>query len=608
MTTALESIVAALDAADWRQVEHLCRAGLPACPDDENLLVPLALAMQCQQRLPEALTVYARLTELYPQSGLHWVNYATALFNAGALDEAERALAALIELTPGDPEGLIKLGALQLQRHKYLAARKTLMRALALDLASPAARIHAARACQACRDFVDVAPLLAPWREWPPLDDELQIELGSLLLTVGDGRNALTLLEEVAHRSPADVSASLALGMACERLNLIAEAESVCRRIATQHTGMDDVQRSELARLTARVALRKGDLVAARRGLESAGKRDSNDFAQCFVLAEVYDKQGETALAMQALQQAHALQMTDLASVVPDGSSLDDGPFSDAKVLLSDFDYHDWPSTRAPEAAHSPVFIVGFPRSGTTLLEQMLDAHPGMQSMDEKPFISRLVEMLLARGVRVPQDLFKLSQTDCDELRKCYQKMVCEVIPRRWDAQLIDKNPLNMLRLPLIHRLFPQAKFIFALRHPCDVILSCYMQNFRSTVLAVACSSWPRLATTYVSAMESWLHHAAVFKPDVMVLRYEELVNNLPEQAQRIADFLGLADAGPLASFAEHARNKGFIGTPSYTQVIQPMNRKGLNRWGKYRSEFEPLLPMLQPQLQRWGYSSQQDG
>jgi hypothetical protein len=167
----------------------------------------------------------------------------------------------------------------------------------------------------------------------------------------------------------------------------------------------------------------------------------------------------------------------------------------------------------------------------------------------------------------------------------------------------VDKNPLNMSWLPLIHRLFPEAQFILALRHPCDVMVSNYMQNFRAAVLASACTSMERLATAYVTAMEHWLHHVEVFKPNVFVSRYEDLVADPEGQTGKIASFLGLDDAAPLMQFDQHARNKGFIATPSYSQVIQPVNKKGLNRWLRYRDALEPAFPILKPMLDYWGYS-----
>jgi hypothetical protein len=278
-------------------------------------------------------------------------------------------------------------------------------------------------------------------------------------------------------------------------------------------------------------------------------------------------------------------------------------PLPVAERRVSAAEVAQWPTLQAPDAQRSPVFIVGFPRSGTTLLEQMLDAHPKLQSMDENPFFNNLSDQLAEQDIFVPEDIRVLDQRDCDELRRRYLTMVCETIPRNWDTQIVDKNPLNMLWLPLIHRLFPAAKFILALRHPCDVILSCYMQNFRASVLAAACSSLERLATAYVASMESWLHHVALFQPDVLIVRNEDVIADVAGQAAAIGKFLGLQDATPLLKFDEHARGKGFIGTPSYTQVIQPVNSKGMNRWQQYRGHIEPILPILEPMLRHWGYS-----
>ncbi len=275
---------------------------------------------------------------------------------------------------------------------------------------------------------------------------------------------------------------------------------------------------------------------------------------------------------------------------------------------ISAADYKAWPTLTAPTGPQSPIFIVGFPRSGTTLLEQMLDAHPALQSMDERPFFNILADDLIQQGAHLPHDLGRLSQPDCDELRRRYTALVCSKIQRRWSAQLVDKNPLNMLWVPFIQRLFPQAKFILALRHPCDVLLSCYMQNFRSGVLVAASASLQRLAEAYVVAMQSWLHHVEVFQPRVLVSRYEDLVADLPVHSRRIAQFLELEDATPLERFDAHAREKGYIATPSYTQVIEPVNRKGINRWQRYRREFEPVLPILEPMLQHWDYTTDAEG
>jgi hypothetical protein len=135
-------------------------------------------------------------------------------------------------------------------------------------------------------------------------------------------------------------------------------------------------------------------------------------------------------------------------------------------------------------------------------------------------------------------------------------------------------------------------------------MLSCYMQNFRSVILAAACENLPRLAHAYVQAMQCWRQHVDVFQPQVLVSRYEDLVGDFTTQTGRIADFLELDDATPMLAFDRHAREKGFIATPSYSQVIEPVNTRAMNRWHRYRHYFEPVLPTLATLLERFGYDA----
>jgi hypothetical protein len=114
----------------------------------------------------------------------------------------------------------------------------------------------------------------------------------------------------------------------------------------------------------------------------------------------------------------------------------------------------------------------------------------------------------------------------------------------------------------------------------------------------------PRLARGYVAAFEQWFAHADAFAPRVLEWRYEAVVERFDEHVRRLGHFLGIADAEPLKRYAEHARSKGYISTPSYAQVTQGINRKSVGRWHAYREAFEPVLPILQPLLERLGYES----
>jgi Flp pilus assembly protein TadD len=604
----LEAISKATQGGNYPLAERMCRSALLDEPLREELLFFLAVSLQYQNRIAEAIDTYARLTEAFPSSAVHWGNYGTALREVGRLDEAEKAYAEAIRLDGAKANPHINAGLLLIQKRDFLAAREKMLDAIEKEPELPMARVHAAIACSLCQDFDRAERLLKPWRQWLPLnDDSLQIELSNQLLLLGNGEAAQVVIEELLRRAPYNAAARLRLATLYERMNRVPEAEAIIRSIAADRLPTDEPMRRAIDQALASVAVRNRDLASAKQILQYAGPRGAADVPYYFNLAEVHDKLGEYDAAMDALRTAHALKVEEMMCIAPEQFEPGAPALPTAVPDVSADDYQNWPVFQAPDARNSPIFIVGFPRSGTTLLEQMLDAHPGLQSMDENPFFNRLADTLRRHDSRILGSLDVLRQYDCDELRKQYLLMVSERIKRRWDARLVDKNPLNMLWLPFIHRLFPNAKYILALRHPCDVILSCYMQNFRSSILVTASASIERLASAYVAAMQCWLHHADVLKPDVLISRYEDIVADPATQTRRLAGFLGLEDPAPMLRFDEHARDKGFIGTPSYSQVIEPVNTKGLNRWLKYRKSFEKALPILEPMLQRWGYSTAPD-
>lgn len=599
----IDPIVTALQAGDAPLAEQHCRAALEQMPDDINVLVLLALALQQRGQPAQALAVFARLVELCPEDSLHWSNYASALGRAGDLEGAERAAETAARCALNDPERLDELGLIQLESGKPAMALATLMRAFDLAPDAVGIRLHAARACLACHDH-RAEILLQPWRNWLPLADEEMAELAQLLVQVNELDDGMELLEDRVRRAPDDWSAQLLLAKVYERVNRLDQAQAKLQWILAAMPGdADPGIRREVESQEAQLAMRRRDYAAAHALLTAVGPAHADHDAYYFALAKACDRLGDTDAAMQALQTAHAIQVRLLGVSNPHLLESDAPLLPHVDDRVDEADYRTWPQLKAPDASQSPVFVVGFPRSGTTLLEQMLDAHPRLQSMDERPFLNRLANQLGDIGIEVPRDLGRLTQRDCDELRKGYLIMACGKVPRRWDARLVDKNPLNMSWLPMIHRIFPRAKFVFVLRHPCDVLLSCFLQNFQAAPLIAACRSLEHLARSYVATMEHWLHHVDVFQPDVFVSRYEDLVADTPMQTRRIADFLDLGAAENMLRFAERAREKGYIRTPSYSQVVEPISARAVDHWRQYAAYFEPVLPILAPMLAHWGYA-----
>lgn len=515
--------------------------------------------------------------------------------------DAESGLLRLLECEPDNVELLFNLGRLRLERGDPVGAREALLHAHVLVPKSAAVRICAAKALCQCRDD-RAAQLIADWRDWLPLPEQQQYVLADVMQLTDWSEESVGVLEDLLARSPQHRWAKLLLAALYERTNRLADAETLIADLLAEEPCDANVRREALHQ-QATLLMRAGGLSEARAVLESAGARFADDVEYFFALAGLADGLGDQAAAMRVLASAHAIQVRELERVAPQRLRAGAPILPAAASSLDADDFARWPDLHAPDAKQSPVFVVGFPRSGTTLVEQMLDAHPALQSMDERPLFNNLNDQLEEFGVRVPQDLHKLTQADCNELRKGYMVMACAKIERNWQAQLVDKNPMNMLWLPLLYRMFPHARIVRVLRHPCDVLISNYMQNYRSPVTIAMSTSLERLAQAYAIAMRHWQHHFTMLKPSVLVLRYEDLVADPEAQVARLGDYLGLQDPAPMLQFHQHARSKRFIGTPSYTQVLEPIHRQRIGRWLRYRTYLEDVLPILAPVCAELGYS-----
>ena len=160
-----------------------------------------------------------------------------------------------------------------------------------------------------------------------------------------------------------------------------------------------------------------------------------------------------------------------------------------------------------------------------------------------------------------------------------------------------------MIRVPLIHRLFPDAKIILAMRHPCDVVLSCFMQNFKPTEAMASFLDLANASRTYDRIFAYWEKCMTIFPLDVHTLRYEAMVDDVEAATRPLFEFLGLEWEEQALDHRRTAANRGFIRTPSYAQVTEKVYSSASGRWLRYRKYMEEVLPILQPWVARYGYA-----
>jgi hypothetical protein len=438
-----------------------------------------------------------------------------------------------------------------------------------------------------------------------PLATAQRIELGYLLLRGGLYADAERLFAGVLHRDPAEPDARLGLITTLERVNRLDEAVQQRATLQTQLDRSTLLQlRDKLLQVDARLAARRGDHAQARNDLlqllAEAPADPTLRISLRFDLGSALDKCGQPDAAMAAFAQAHgerrALVNDDHPALARDDNvyaALDD-PLPRSRPS---------PVAATDDGRQDPVFVVGFPRSGTTLLEQLLDAHPELASFDEQPFVQRLVKSLYAGAATLDQAMARLDGAGVQRARDLYFADVDRVRPNLGTRRPVDKNPLNLVRLPLLPPFFPRSRVVLAVRHPCDVVLSCYMQHFQAPSFAVTFETLDTGAEMYDRVFRHWWAARESVALPVHVLRYEDLVADTETEARRLFDFLELAWHPQLMAFTERAKAKGSISTPSYSQVVEKVNTKAVGRWLAYRHHFsEPALARLAPWIERFGY------
>jgi len=249
-----------------------------------------------------------------------------------------------------------------------------------------------------------------------------------------------------------------------------------------------------------------------------------------------------------------------------------------------------------------PVFLVGFPRSGTTMTEQVLASHPDISTADEKPLLAKSMEYMyrLPDQYRLSMQLDALTNTHIREMRAIYRSAIRE-LARPKGGIVIDKLPLNIMALGFINRVFPDARIIVALRDPRDVCLSCFMQEFEPNAGMINFNTLAGTARFYNAVMSLWMNQRDMLTLNQLEIRYEDTTSDLEKQARYILEFLGQTWNRSVLDFHRQHHYRA-VTTPSYETISEPVNRCAVGRWKKYINSLEPVLDILAPLVKTLGY------
>ena len=325
-------------------------------------------------------------------------------------------------------------------------------------------------------------------------------------------------------------------------------------------------------------------------------------------LALICDRLDDTTKAFLYAQKAN-----DLSREISDSKGIDKSRFLQTVEKRRQYftagninqwqDLTSWDGLQVrPQSPVGPVFIIGFPRSGTTLLDTLLRGHPAIRVAEETDAVPALVNRLSGQSDERLETLAHLHDRNVEDIRKTYSDALARHVRPDDGVLPVDRFALNTVYAGEIHRIFPEARFILLLRHPADCVLSCFMQTFYETPANASFFTLEDSACLYDRAFGLWRQYTRLLQLNVLQVKYEDLVADAETTCRRILDFLEMPWHPGILEHERTARERPLIGTASYNQVIRPLYTETQGRWRRYHAEMKPVLPALEPWISYFGY------
>jgi len=546
----------ALELGDAAAAVAYYRIVVAAAEQDWSAWNNLGNALEAADDMAGAISALRRAVQLAPDSPPIRVNFVNVLTVAGELDAAERELAQARQLWPDDA--------------KLLICEHTLHRVRGDDAAAFDALAQAARLS--------------------PDDAALHHDLGA----EGSRTNRFAEAEAAYRRAialdPAMGSAYAGLAAVLERVNREDEIADLARIAAD--VGADEGSRAFIEALHRK---RTGDAVGALAALDRVGDAMAPE-RTLHLRGLLLDRLGRHDEAFAAFTAMNEHWQSDPTAPRERARAYREA-IAQAADQLSPAWLAGWTAPPPPSPRASPLFLVGFPRSGTTLLDTLLMADPDVAVLEEEPYI---VEAEAALGGVAA--LAQASPAQVAAARDAYFAKVDALCGDCSGRIVVDKQPLHLNKVAIIRRLFPDARFVLSLRHPCDVVLSCYLTHFRTNSAMANFLDLDDAAALYDLTFAHWEKARVLFDLPVATVVYERLVEDSERVLRPLFDWAGLAYPADRLDHTRAARDRGLVSSASYSQVTEPLYRRASGRWRRYERHLAPIMDVLRPWADHFGY------
>jgi tetratricopeptide (TPR) repeat protein len=568
----------------------------------------LGMATAFAGRLSEGLALIQNSLVAQPSNPVFHINLSFWLSKTGNINAAMEHLVRALLIKPDYHDARYQLAKLAMERHRYALAKHNLEVLLNVEPDNPELRYRMAETLLRLKEHTAMEREYRALIARAPQNVELHMKLAEGLRETGRDDEARAEYEAILAIEPANVEARYCIASIEERRHHLEKSERWLSEGLVKHPN-DASLHLGLARVRRRQG-RMDEALEHLRLVETATSPGEYQVQAFYETGSILDKLQHHDDAFEAFDRANAADRVRLTD--PDNGTFYDKNQNKAwlETLRSFYTHAQLVTLRPylpPAPNPQPLFIVGFPRSGTTLTEQMLSAHPNIHAGDELSGLLLIEEYAAAQLMQSRQsyptclaDVTRAGRQDSLlKLRDYYLHIADEshaIDPAK--AYFTDKMPLNETHLGLIKLLFPESPIVHVVRHPLDIMLSCYTnQLYHGNKCALS------LETLAFHFIETWKlvdHYTAELDLRYTRIRYEDLIQNPEDELRRLLGFIGEPWDARCLDFHKSGR---VARTASYAQVSQPLYRSSQERWRAYRKYLAPIVPMLAPLIERLGYS-----
>jgi predicted Zn-dependent protease len=579
------SYVALRDAP--RAIESLLRAVNinPALPMSWRMLEGVYRLSGDMDNAATAAAHVATLKALPPE-----VVTATSLFSDGDLTPAEEIVRAYLLQRGDHPEAMRLLAKIGMARDVLDDAETLLEAVLVLAPEHRAARYEYAQALVLRHKYAKAREQIQGLLKLEPQNPDYRVTAATAAVGLGDHDTAIALYRDLLAEMPDAPDLHLWLGHALKTVGRAAEAVAAYRAAANARPAFGDAYWS-LANLK---LYRFEDAEIERMRAEEASPSTAlgDRYHLCFALGKALEDRGETAESWSYYERGNALKRSE-SRYRPE--ILETNTAEQIKVCTKVF-FEGRSGWGAPDP--DPIFIVGLPRSGSTLLEQILSSHSEVDGTQELPDIQAMVLELQGRDPDFDRPLYPacLSDMGAQDFRRLGEKYLADTrVYRTGRPRFIDKMPNNFRHIGLIHLMLPNARIVDARRDPMSCCFSNLKQLFaQGQEFVYSIEDISRYYRTYLDLMQHW---DEALPGRVLRVQHEDVVSDLEGSVRRLLDYCGLAFEPGCIDFHKTRRS---VRTPSSEQVRQPIFRDGLEQWKTYEPWLAPLKAKLGDALERY--------